>query len=170
MLTKNQIFWLPLLLVMPSVFAQTAPRAVKTAEAVAASQPAAMTAPAAASSVATNDPYLTVPLSEASKAGALPKSGPVGAIQVIDDKNPNLRTDQAQKAKPPREFELVRISDVEGKLRAMLKVRGVSNLVDVGSPVLKYTVAGIDKDSVCLRMGVKASKGACQKLIKFEVD
>lgn len=171
MLTKNYLCMLPLLLIVPAVFAQTAPRAVRTPDPVSASQPAGGPARAPASSAATNDPYLTVPLSEASKAGAIPKNGPVGAIQVIDDKNPNLKMEQGgQKAKPVREFELVRISDVEGKLRAMIKVRGVSSLVDVGSTVQKYTVASIDKESVCLRIGVKVSKGACQKTIKFESD
>ncbi|MDO8336493.1 MAG: hypothetical protein Q7T74_06990 [Candidatus Saccharibacteria bacterium] len=172
MLTKNFIIKSLLLSALTSIaFAQTAP-----------------TAPASPIVASSAPLELTVPLSEAGKtpSGNLIKPGqvqpgsPVGtindanAIRVIDERgNYDLRAGVGSglsvRRKQKKEIELIRTALVEGEYGALIRVNGITTKVKVGSPVLKYIVSTVEKDSICLKLSSN-SKAKCSKTIVFDIE
>lgn len=97
--------------------------------------------------------------------------------KLLDSAGPRL-ADGEQRPKPPA-ISLVRLSYTDGDLRALLKIHGVSQYVEVGSKVKKLVVGSISDEGVCLvnspsskALGhTKKTKNAapgCAQLISFQ--
>lgn len=157
-----------------------APAAAGTAAAAAALSAGA--SPTGAPNVVTLGQAATTPSTPSSSAPPI-----VPAIQgnsvlatgsnakLLDSAGPRIEADQRPKAPP---ISLVRISDTDGDLRALLKIHGVTRYVEVGSKVKKMVVSSISDDGVCLvNPGLtkttsrpkkqKSTASGCAQLISF---
>ncbi|WP_395398634.1 hypothetical protein ACHMW6_00320 (plasmid) [Pseudoduganella sp. UC29_106] len=88
-----------------------------------------------------------------------------------------MRAASKTKVRQPKELELVRFSERDGKRKAVLSVNGVPRIVDVGAEVLDKVVTEIGKDTVCLEPKDKKSNPKadskskkCSKPLKFELQ